>query len=502
MVAVARAAWKKKTEPLFEGADWTFDTLRTVYDSIETVAREDLKLDFYTNQIEIISSEQMLDAYSSIGMPLMYRHWSFGKHFVSNERHYRKGAMGLAYEIVINSDPCISYCMEENTMAMQTLVMAHAAFGHNHFFKTNHLFRQWTDAAGILDYLEYARHFITQCEEHNGVAQVEALLDAAHALMPHGVFRYRRPRQPSLREEQERQKDRREHEERAVNYLWSTLPGSPLSAKADAEVRERKRELHLPEENLLYFLEHYSPVLRPWQREVLRIIRNISQYFYPQKQTKLMNEGCATFVHFHIVNALHQKNLISDGALLEILHSHTNVVFQPEFDNPRFSGINPYALGYAMMRDIMRICEEPTEEDREWFPDIAGCKDWRNVLIEAWANYRDESFIEQFLSPSVIRQFRMFALSDNSDDPFYLVTGIHDERGFRRIREVFAQNYDLGSQEPFIQVVDVDLLGDRCLKLQHVKRNGVPLDKELKQATMAHIETLWGYEVKLEEVAA
>ncbi|MEM9106949.1 MAG: SpoVR family protein [Pseudomonadota bacterium] len=498
---MAKAARRKKLVPLFDGADWTFDTLRNVHDAIEVVAREDLRLDFYTNQIEIISSEQMLDAYSSIGMPLMYRHWSFGKHFVSNERSYRKGSMGLAYEIVINSDPCISYCMEENTMAMQTLVMAHAAFGHNHFFKSNHLFRQWTDAAGILDYLEYARHFITQCEERHGVSEVETLLDAAHALMPHGVFRYRRPRQPSLREEQERRKDRQAHEESTVNYLWSTLPGSSRSAKTDAEVRERKRELHLPEENLLYFLEHYSPTLRPWQREVLRIIRNIAQYFYPQKQTKLMNEGCATFVHFHIVNTLHSMNLITDGALLEILHSHTNVIFQPDFDDPRFSGINPYALGFAMMRDIQRICTEPTEEDREWFPEIAGCKDWRNVLLEAWANYRDESFIQQFLSPTVIRQFRMFALSDNSDDPFYLVTGIHDERGFRRIREVLAQNYDLGSQEPFIQVVDVDLLGDRCLKLQHTKRNGVPLEKEHKQATLAHLEYLWGYDVKLEEVA-
>ena len=131
--------------------------------------------------------------------------------------------MGLAYEIVINSDPCISYCMEENTMAMQTLVMAHAAFGHNHFFKSNHLFRQWTDAAGILDYLEYARHFITQCEERHGVSEVERLLDAAHALMPHGVFRYRRPRQPSLREEQERRKEGA----RPTRNAPSTICGAP-----------------------------------------------------------------------------------------------------------------------------------------------------------------------------------------------------------------------------------------------------------------------------------
>ena len=306
------------------------------------MAEKYLTLDLYANQIEIISSEQMLDAYSSIGMPLMYRHWSFGKHFVSNERMYRKGAMGLAYEVVINSDPCISYCMEENSMAMQTLVIAHAAFGHNHFFKTNHLFRQWTDAEGILDYLEYARRYIAECEERHGVGEVERLLDAAHALMPNGVFRYRRPRQPSLRQEQERQKERREHEESAVNYLWSTLPENASPEKANAELQERKRELHLPEENLLYFLEHYSPILKPWQRETLRIIRNIAQYFYPQKQTKLMNEGCACFVHFHITNALHSMNLLSDGAMLEILHNHTNVLFQPDFDDPSASAASTH----------------------------------------------------------------------------------------------------------------------------------------------------------------
>ena len=497
---MASAARKRK--PLFEGVDWTFDDLRRVYDAIDTVAAKYLHLDVYTNQIEIISSEQMLDAYSSIGMPLMYRHWSFGKHFVHNERLYRKGAMGLAYEVVINSDPCISYCMEENTLAMHTLVIAHAAFGHNHFFKNNHLFRQWTDAEGILDYLEYARRYTTECEERHGVAAVEELLDAAHALMPHGVFRYRRPRQPSLREEEQRQKERRAQEEQAVNYLWSTLPDISQSAKADAEVQDRKRELHLPEENLLYFLEHYSPALKPWQREMLRIVRNIAQYFYPQKQTKLMNEGCACFVHFHIVNALHEMRQLDDGAMLEILHSHTNVLFQPDFDDPRFSGINPYALGFAMMQDIKRVCEEPTEEDREWFPDIAGSKDWKNVLKEAWANYRDESFIQQFLSPTVMRQFRLFAVEDKADDPHYLVTGIHDERGFHHIRDTIARNYDLGALEPYIQIVDVDLLGDRRLMLRHDRRNGVALDEEQRDATLAHLERLWGYEVALEEVAA
>ena len=112
--------------------------------------------------------------------------------------------------------------------------------------------------------------------------------------------------------------------------------------------------------------------MRDWQRELLRIVRNLAQYFYPQRQTKVMNEGCATFVHYTIMNRLYDKGLITEGSLLEFLHSHTSVVSQPEFDDQRYGGINPYALGFAMMPDIQRICEEPTDEDRDWFPEIAG----------------------------------------------------------------------------------------------------------------------------------
>lgn len=141
---------------LFQGPEWSFELLEKAREAIQDIALNDLGLDVYPNQIEIISAEQMLDAYSCVGLPLMYQHWSFGKHFARDEALYRTGRQGLAYEIVINSNPCISYNMEENTMAMQTLVMAHAAFGHNHFFKNNYLFQQWTDAEGIHDYLAFA----------------------------------------------------------------------------------------------------------------------------------------------------------------------------------------------------------------------------------------------------------------------------------------------------------------------------------------------------------
>lgn len=497
MTAILDAADK----PLFTGADWNYDAIRRTYDAIEAVALKELGLNTYPNQIEVITAEQMLDAYSSIGMPLMYRHWSFGKHFARDEAMYRKGYRGLAYEIVINSNPCISYIMEENSMTMQALVMAHAAFGHNHFFKNNQLFLQWTDANGILPYLEFAKSYITHCEERYGLAAVERVLDAAHALMGQGVHRYPKKRMFDLREEEKRERERREYEEQTFNDLWRTLPKGAEAKTAIKGEAERKALLGLPEENILYFLEKKAPRLEHWEREILRIVRHIAQYFYPQKQTKVMNEGCASFVHYSIMNRLHEKGQLTDGSMLEFLHSHTSVVFQPDFDDPRYSGINPYALGFAMMEDIVRIATNPDEEDRQWFPDLAGRGDPWGALREAWADYRDESFILQYLSPRLMRKLRLFALKDDAGDPVMLVEKIHNERGYRDLRRRLARQYDLGYHEPDIQVVDVDLAGDRRLMLQHRVSGGVLLDEGEARAVLRHLANLWGYEVSLREVS-
>ena len=388
-------------------------------------------------------------------------------------------------------------------MAMQALVLAHAAFGHNHFFKNNYLFKQWTDAEGILDYFEFAKRYIAECEEREGVNAVEDVLDSAHAIMNQGVFRYRRPSKLRLGELERRQKERREHEEQIYQDLWRTVPKlneSGLEDVSDTELEERKLKLNLPEENLLYFIEKNSPALEPWQREILRIVRNVAQYFYPQKQTKLMNEGCATFVHYYIVNTLYERGQISEGALLEILHSHSNVVCQPEFDDPRFSGINPYALGFAMMQDIRRICETPTDEDREWFPDIAGIGVWRSVLREIWANYRDESFVSQFLSPHLIRELKLFMISDETKDSHVEVEAIHNSHGYRRVRAALASSYDIAASEPDVQIADVDLRGDRELVLKHSVHQGVLLSDEQRSEVLKHVHRLWGYPVRLEGI--
>lgn len=494
-----------ETDPklLFDGPEWTFELLGKARDAIEEIALNDLGLNVYQNQIEIISAEQMLDAYSCVGLPLMYQHWSFGKHFARDEALYRTGRQGLAYEIVINSNPCISYNMEENTMSMQTLVMAHAAFGHNHFFKNNYMFLQWTDADGIHDYLAFAKNYISACEERYGLDAVEEILDAAHALQTQGVFRYGRPPKPTSQELEAMQRVRDGYEaSRSLLDIWTdaTLGRDKSQAFEDEPYSARRKSLSLPQENLLYFLEKHSPVLKPWQREILRIVRVLAQYFYPQKQTKVMNEGCATFVHYYIINKLFEDGRITEGSYMEMMHSHTNVVLQPDYDDPRYSGINPYALGFAMMMDIKRICQEPTDEDREWFPDIAGHDDWRQVLREAWANYRDESFIQQFLSPHLMRKFKLFALVDEADQKDLVVSQIHNRAGYKAVRRALAQQYDLAYLEPDIQVTDADLRGDRRLILTHTVRDGIHLEEENRVEVLKHLRCLWGYDVTLDAV--
>lgn len=485
---------------LFDSAEWTIDRLERTYDAIETIALDQLGLDVYPNQIEIISSTQMLDAYSSTGLPVNYGHWSFGKRFARDEALYRKGQQGLAYEIVINSDPCISYYMEENSMAMQTLVLAHAAFGHNHFFKNNQVFQEWTDASSIIDYLDFAKRYIADCEDRHGVAAVEDVLDAAHALMDQGLFRTPR-RKTRDQDRQHRSERRASHQAEAFRDLWRTLPpGSEKEAlESGRPTSPDSLDLGLPEENILYFLEKHSPALDGWQREVIRIVRVLSQYFYPQRLTKMMNEGCACFVHYTIANQLYENGSISEGTLFEIMHSHTNVVFQPDFDDPRSSGaINPYALGFSMMQDIKRICVTPTEEDRAWFPDIAGCNQWMDVLREAWAEHRDESFVRQFLSPRVMRDMKLFVLLDADEADHYRIDAIHDDAGYEEVRSALANSYDPANGIAEVHVTAADLASDRTLVLEHQQHNAPLANADTAEVT-GYVRSLWGYDVRLED---
>jgi stage V sporulation protein R len=484
-----------KKQPLSTGSEWTFDLLQQYDKEIARIA-DDFGLDTYPNQLEVISAEQMMDAYSSVGMPIGYHHWSYGKHFVGVEKSYNRGQMGLAYELVINSNPCISYLMEENSVAMQALVIAHACYGHNSFFKNNYLFKMWTSADAIIDYLVFAKNYVSECEQRYGIDEVESLLDACHALMNQGVDKYKHPHQLSIQEEKIRQQNREEYLQSQVNELWRTIPNSK---QVDIN-GNKKRFPEEPQENLLYFFEKHAPLLKSWQREIVRIVRKIAQYFYPQGQTKVMNEGWACFWHYTLLHGLYDEGLVTDEFMLEILQSHTNVVYQPPFDSQFYNGINPYTLGYNMMQDIKRICENPTEEDKQWFPYLANT-DWNKSLDFAMRNYKDESFIAQYLSPHLIRELKLFKIVDDDSENELLVDAIHNDRGYKKVREGLSRQYNIGYLQPDIQVYEVDLEGDRSLTLNHMQHDRRPLGEKTDDM-LKHIYALWKFPIKLMSIDA
>ncbi len=492
--ATPRSKAATRREPLSTGSEWTFELLETYDREIGRLAIDEYGLDCYPNQIELIASDQMLDAYASTGLPVSYRHWSFGKAFIAHEQAYRRGASALAYEIVINSNPCIAYLMEQNTMPMQALVIAHACYGHNSFFKGNYLFRQWTDADGIVDYTIFAKNYVARCEERYGADAVETLLDACHALRDHGVSRYRRPKSLSAEEERLRRLEREEYAWSRHDEIWRTLPTSPVATDEAATAAE----LEEPEENILYFVEKHSPGLATWERELVRIVRRHAQYFYPQGQTQVMNEGWATFWHYTLLNRMYDDGLVDDGFMLEVLASHTNVTTQRGFDERGYGGMNPYALGFRMFMDICRICNEPTDEDREWFPDIAG-SDWRRTIDFAMRNYKDESFIAQYLSPKLIRDLALFALADDSEKDWIEVDAIHNETGYRRVRKLLSEQYTRDQRLPDVEVVRYERDGDRSLGLRHRRHRGRPLSDD-GDAVLMHLHRLWGFPVRLEAV--
>lgn len=487
------------TKPLITSrTDWSKPLIEEVYNHIEDVALNDLKLDVYPNQIEVISAEQMIDAYASIGLPVHYNHWSFGKAFMKDWNKYQKGQMGLAYEIVINSNPCISYLMEENNAITQTLVIAHAAFGHNHFFKNNYLYREWTEASSIVDYMIFAKDYIRKCEEMYGVDEVEMVLDAAHTISAHGVDKRKRKHKKKMTEEARNAEVMKQLDEDQKN-LDIIIKKTTFVEEVKAVDPDLEDDLADDEENLLYFIYKRAPNMPQWKREILRIVYKIRQYFYPNGQTKTGNEGFATHTHYYIMNELEKRGIISADAQIAWLHLHSNVIYQSKWTDKWYDGFNPYALGFDVFKEIRRVCEQPTKEDEEWFPNLVG-KDWREAQKDAVANYRDESFLEQFMTPKLIRDYRLFSLRAEGD--VGVVNEISDEKGYRNIRRQLATQYNMVNYIPEINVHSAKMKKDRTLTLVYKPFMGRSLHEKYRKEVMQHIKFLWEYPVELVTIGA
>lgn len=491
---------RRKEKYIFKsGDDWNINILQDIEKHCAEIAFEELNLDIYQNQIEIINYEQMLDIYASNGLPIMYNHWSFGKRFYQNEIMYKKNIQGLAYEIVINSDPCITYLMETNNATLQLITIAHASFGHNHFFKNNYLFKEWTNAKGIIDYLIFAKKYINNCEEKYGQENVEKILDACHSIGLYGITKYKKPKKLNYAEEMIKLKEREENARKRVSDFWDRLIDKK---KIDETKKDEEEECIYPEEeNLLYFIEKNSPILETWQKEILRIVRKINHYFYPQMQTKVMNEGWASFVHNYIINRMYDKGLIDEGTILEYLKINTNILYWMYFSEFGFgSKFNPYSLGFAIYDEIKRMCENPTSEDESMYPDICG-SNWKDTLLNVVKSFRDESFILQFLTPNLIRKHRMFSVYDDENLKHLIVNKIHNENGYNEIRKNLSQMFDFNLLVPEIYIEKVDFKGDRTLYLKHIRSKNMTLDKNTLKV-LQKIKSLWGFKVVLNSVYA
>jgi len=488
------------------GDDWTEEILTRAWEEIEIIAKEDLRSSYYKPQIEIVTAKQMLDAYTSVGMPIYYKHWSYGKEFVFSEKAYKAGRMGLAYEMVINSDPCIAYLMEENNANLQTMVMAHASVGHSAVFKNNYLFKQHTDASSIVDYLNFAKDYVKKCEEKYGMDEVEHVLDACHSLSIYGVDKYKKPKILSPLQEEKRALERFERELEDYDPIWEKVG---KKKKIPIEQAHEEAEIEpFPEsfENILYFIEKNAPHLPGWKREIIRIVRKLSEYFSPQRATKVINEGWASFCHYFIMTRLYEKELIDAGSMLEFYSMHAGVLYQH-----KFSSFNPYKLGFSIFMDIKRLAEgghwvvndqqrvweEVTDEDRFYFSHLINT-DWVETTRYAMENYKDETFILQYLSPKVARDLQMFAFNDpDAEAEEYTITEISNEKGFRALRSKLAENYALENLIPDLQVIAVDYKGTRKLIIEHNVKKDKPLHIEDAKKVLQHVADLWEYSAVL-----
>lgn len=508
-------------KPICATQDWANKEVIQANDELFTAIGQCFGLTIYPNNYKICSTESMLDVYAH-SMPFMYRHWRFGKRYLQNKKAYQSGQMGLAYEVIFNTNPCISYNMEGNSTAMNALVMAHAGQGHNSFFKNNYMFRDWTDAEGIMDYLRFAKMYVDKCIERIGEKPVRQFLTACHALENMGVDRYkRRSGEKSFKDEADRFAAMEEAFTKNFDPVLERDRDAQQKARNMIERNKKRKGKTIDSangghENLLYVLEKESIAAResepvngsPWMVELIRIVRKVSQYFYPQKQTQVMNEGWACWNHHAIITVAHAKGYITEGQYLEALASHSGVIAQPTYNSPYYNGLNPYKLGFEMFHDIMFMARGPKnkrEEKRyadgkyeETFANSAYYKngvkqsflgaDWLELMHHAMQNYRDESFIREFLSGGICRDFKFFAINDDDEKPYLEVAGIQGDLGI--IRDKLSNQYDLSKREPQINAMGFDPYGDRVLHLEHRSENGAPLQETHAEKVMQHINVL------------
>jgi stage V sporulation protein R len=417
-------------------SDWTLADLEIWDQKICALAKKH-NLEWYPITYETCDYYEMLGNMSYHGLPTHYGHWSYGKSFEIQRSQYNSGATGLPYELIINSDPCISYLMRENPLYLQILIMAHCV-GHSDFFKNNRQFEH-TRADTVVPRMRNAKKRIQKYTENPeiGIEKVERVLDACHAIS------YQVPRYPvdygDLKEQYEQY------------YLDNPTPKSEKAFPPSEE-----------EYDLLGFIESYGENMEEWKRDVISIARDEAFYFMPQIRTKIMNEGWACFWHYKILNELNLPQELH----IPFLKSHNQVV------RPHIGRINPYHLGFHLFNKI---------EERH---SLKECFIAREV-------HNDESFIRQYLTREDCEDLNLFSFSPKDDN--YMVDDVSDEEGWKQVKERLIKQIAANSI-PQICVASID--PGHILVLHH-EYDGRELQINYANEVINHCKHLWGSEVKL-----
>lgn len=432
--------------------EYTLKELQHWNGKIEELAAE-AGLDTYEQVFEIISYKDMLDYETYTGMPSRYPHWSFGKNYEKNRTLYQYNITGLPYEMVINSNPCIAYLMKENTLLLQILTIAHV-YGHNDFFKNNRLFMQGADANTTIEMFkrnaDIVRDYIN--DPSIGYENAETILNAAHSV------RFQVPRAIGAKNISDEELKRQLMNE----YLGNIAHFDPLQPYKKPEPPDLSRIPLQYEEDVLYFITRHGD-LEEWERNIADIVRREALYFIPQIETKIMNEGWASFWHYNLLNSLE----LPQELYLEFIKRHNDVIA------PAQMSINPYYLGVKIFHDI--------EE-----------KYGREKLFEVRSLERDESFIRRYLTREMCEELHLLDYVNRGGD--YVVEDVADEKGWSNIRNVLCSTCGM-NHVPSIRVAEM-LRQDKTLILEHVF-DGRELQVSYAEETLKHVYDLWKHPIKL-----
>jgi stage V sporulation protein R len=433
---------------------------------------EEFGLSCFPQDFEICDYDQMLGYITYSGMPSHYPHWSYGKAFERQKMLYNLGMTGLPYEMVINSDPCLAYLMRDNTLALQILTMAHV-YAHNDFFKNNGYFADTNPQATIDKFKTRAERVREYIEDPSiGIQKVERLLDAAHALQfqvdPNRMIRRlsRKERQERVFQQSLPPDDPHWNIHKPQEYTPPDLDKIPLE----------------PERDLLIFIRDYHNGLAEWEKDLLTIVHDEAEYFLPQMETKIMNEGWASFWHHRIMLALD----LPDNIKMEFFVRHNQVL------RPITGSLNPYHLGFKIFESIFNRYEEPDSDDprAEGLPGGQGAE----KIFQIRETDRDVSFLRTYLTEELARELDLFVHEERGRDR--VITDVSDEPGFENVKRELLRT--IGSaRTPVIHILDADLGGSRLLHLEHVFE-GRELKEDYAKKTLEHLGTLWGGRVCLD----